>query len=80
MINLPEALRKQEDQTPKSSTGNSLESSLEILENQMVKVLMETRRAETVDRQSGNQPRSYSSVIRGDRQPYVKQQIIPGVR
>ena len=46
----------------------------------MVTVLMETRRAETVDRQFGIQPRPYSSVIRGDRQPDVKQQIIPGVR
>ena len=79
MINLPEARRKPENQTPKSSAGNSLESRLEILENQMVKVLMETKRAETVDRQSGNQPRPYSSVIRGDRQPDVKQQIIPGI-
>ena len=79
MRNLPEARRKPEDQTPKSSTGNSLESRLEILENQMVKVLMETKRAETVNRQSGNQQRPYSSVIRGDRQPDVKQQIIPGV-
>ena len=40
---------------------------------------METRRAETVARQSGTQPRPYSSVIHGDRQPDVKQQIIPGV-
>ena len=79
MRNIPEARRKPEDQTPKSSTGNSLESRLEILENQMVKVLMETKRAETVNRQSGNQQRPYSSVIRGDRQPDVKQQIIPGV-
>ena len=51
MRNLPE------DQTPKSSTGNSLERHLEILANQMVTVLMETKRAETFDRQSGNQPR-----------------------
>ena len=43
MRNLPEARRKPEDQTPKSSTGNSLESRLEILENQMVKVLMEPK-------------------------------------
>ena len=56
MRNLPEARRKPEDQTPKSSTGNSLKSRLKILENQMVTVLMETRRAGTVDRQSGNQP------------------------
>ena len=46
----------------------------------MVTVLMETRRAKTVDRQSGKQPRPYSPVICGDRQPDVKQQIIPGVR
>ena len=72
MRNLPEALRKPEEQTPKSSTGNSLESRLEILENQMVMVLMEIKRAETVDRQSGNQPQPYSTVIRGDRQPDVK--------
>ena len=73
MKNLPEAQRKPEDQTPKSSTENSLESRLEILENHMVTVLMETKRAETVDRQSGNHPRPYSSVIHGDRQPAVKQ-------
>ena len=79
MRNLPEARRKPEDQTPKSSTGNSLESRLMVLENQMVTVLMETRRSETVDKQSGNQHRPYSSVIRGDRQPGVKQQIIPCV-
>ena len=63
MRNLPEARRKPGDQTPISSTGNSLESRLKILENQMLTVIMETRRAETVGRQSGNQPRPYSYVI-----------------
>ena len=80
MRSLPEARRKREDQTQKSSTGNSLERRLKILEYQIVTVLMETRRAQPVDRQSGNQHQPYSSVIRGDRQPDVKKKIIPGVR
>ena len=54
-------------------------SRLNILEEQIILVLMKTGREEPAAIQFGSQPRSCSSGIHVNRQPDVKQQIIPCV-